>query len=156
MRTATVGNGAVPNERLRLARLRRTSPSGSGRPLSRQELADLVNQHLFPLGLHHTVLDGIYVGKLERGVHRWPQRAYRDAFRAVLGAASDAELGFYITRRQPPTTEATDTTTAQPAAVVPTMAERRALTIWLAAPTIASTSGLAGGRSGVWQEPADA
>jgi hypothetical protein len=32
-----------PNDRLRAARLRIASPSGSGRPMSRQELADEIN-----------------------------------------------------------------------------------------------------------------
>jgi len=117
-----------PNERLRQARLVLASPSGSGRPLSRQELADLVNEHLTGGGLRHTVLDATYIGKLERGKHRWAQRAYRDAFRAVLGVQRDADLGFYIRRRQPDPTDAIDTTDAAAVMVtglVPTMAERR-------------------------------
>ena len=89
-----------PNDRLRAARVQRLSPSGSGRPLSRQELADLVNRQLAAWGFRHAVLDGTYVGKLERGEHRWPQAAYRSAFRAVLGVSDDAVLGFFITRRQ--------------------------------------------------------
>jgi len=124
-----------PNERLRQARLVLVSPSGSGRPLSRQELADLVNEHLTSSGLRHTVLDATYIGKLERGKHRWPQRAYRDAFRAVLGVQRDADLGFYIRRRQPDTTDATDAAAVMVVSAVPTMAERRALTLWLAPST---------------------
>ena len=129
MTTDTVNS---PNERLRQARLVLVSPSGSGRPLSRQELADLVNEHLTSSGLRHTFLDATYIGKLERGKHRWPQRAYRDAFRVVLGVQRDADLGFYIRRRQPDTT---DTAAVMAAALVPTMAERRALTLWLAPST---------------------
>lgn len=91
--------GLPPNERLRTARLRRLSPSGSGRPMSRQDLADLVNAQLAAQGVKHAPLDAGYVGKLERGTHRWPQRAYRDAFREVLGAVSDADLGFYVRRQ---------------------------------------------------------
>jgi len=90
-----------PNERLRAARLRMASPAGAARPLSRAELADLINGHLTRCGITHAVLDGVYISKLERGVHRWPQRQYRDAFRAVLGAQHDAELGFYVNRRTP-------------------------------------------------------
>ncbi len=90
------------NDRLRQARTRRESPSGSGRRLSRRELADLVNAELAERGLRHGVVDDKYVGKLERGEHRWPQRAYREAFRAVLGACTDAELGFYVMRRESP------------------------------------------------------
>lgn len=87
------------NGLLRRARLRRVSPSGSGRPMSRQELADLVNTYLAKVDIRHTPLDGGYVGKLERGVIRWPQQAYREAFRTVFNTATDAELGFYIRRR---------------------------------------------------------
>ena len=43
-------------------------------------------------------IGGNYVSKLERGVITWPNRAYRDAFRAFFNAASDAELGFYPSR----------------------------------------------------------
>ena len=43
-------------------------------------------------------IGGNYVSKLERGVITWPNRAYRDAFRAFYKAESDAELGFYPSR----------------------------------------------------------
>lgn len=88
-----------PNEQLRAVRLARLSPTGSGRPMSRQDLAELVNAHLAERGVSHAPLDGGYVGKLERGIRRWPQQAYRDAFRTVLGAANDADLGFYVRRK---------------------------------------------------------
>jgi hypothetical protein len=125
-----------PNTRLRAARLGMQSPSGSGRPLSRQELAELVNVELAARRIRYAALDAGHVGKYERGEHRWPQRAYRDGLRAVLGAACDADLGFYIVRGPDPTpvpaTEpATAADTGQGQAVVPTMDERRALTIWL-------------------------
>ncbi|MDG4793630.1 hypothetical protein [Micromonospora sp. WMMD1082] len=64
--------------------------------MSRQELADAVNTWLAANRKNHrTVIDDTYVGKLERGEHRWPTGPYRDAFQAVLGAASPADLGFY-------------------------------------------------------------
>ncbi|MEU8075888.1 hypothetical protein AB0B31_10600 [Catellatospora citrea] len=72
--------------------------------MSRQELAEAVNEYL---GAQHGLrsgLDETYIGKLERGDHRWPNAKYREAFRQVLGAASDATLGFYIIRRQATTT----------------------------------------------------
>jgi hypothetical protein len=75
------------------------SPGGADRPMSRQELAELVNGYLFDAtGSVHN-LDANYVGKLERGDHRWPSALYRQAFRAVLKAATDADLGFYIPGR---------------------------------------------------------
>jgi len=52
----------------------------------------------------------------------------RWAHRAPDGQHSDAELGFYL-RHRPPGTPGKPSVTA---ALVPTMAERRALTIWLA------------------------
>jgi len=67
--------------------------------MSRQELAELVNTHLLKTAKLTTDLDGNYIGKLERGVHRWPSAGYRNAFRTVLNAATDADLGFYITGR---------------------------------------------------------
>jgi hypothetical protein len=67
--------------------------------MSRQELAEQINAHLLNTARLNADLDGNYIGKLERGVHRWPSVAYRQAFRTVLNAASDAELGFYITGR---------------------------------------------------------
>jgi hypothetical protein len=91
-----------PNHLLREARRRLPSPSGSGRPMSRQEEADAVNAYL--AGNHderyqrEATLDANHIGKLERGEHRWPNDMRREAFRYVLGVATDADLGFYITR----------------------------------------------------------
>src|SRR5262249_15816087 len=47
-----------------------------------------------------------YLGKLERGLIRWPQTRYRDALREVLGKATDAELGFYEAKADGPDTVA--------------------------------------------------
>jgi hypothetical protein len=87
-----------PNNLLRQARLRTPSPSGSGRAMSRQELADEANRYLFEKKNRHTTLTANYIGKLERGQFRWPDHEYREAFRSVLAAESDADLGFFITR----------------------------------------------------------
>lgn len=65
--------------------------------MSRKELAELVNQYIWDNHRQQTGLDDNYVGKLERGVVQWPRELYREALRAVLGAADDAALGF-----QPP------------------------------------------------------
>ncbi|ONI83531.1 hypothetical protein ALI22I_34130 [Saccharothrix sp. ALI-22-I] len=45
-------------------------------------------------------MDADYISKLERGVHTWPNRHYRRALCVVLGARSDADLGFYPARRK--------------------------------------------------------
>jgi hypothetical protein len=88
------------NTLLSQARRRLFSPSGSGRPMSRQELAEAVNAYLWRTYKIDERLDETDIGKLERGENRWPGAQRRDAFRAVLHAATDAELGFYIIRGQ--------------------------------------------------------
>ncbi|MFG1914555.1 transcriptional regulator [Micromonospora sp. NPDC048898] len=68
--------------------------------MSRQEVAEAVNNYLWVTYGIRTCLDGNHVGKLERGQYRWPQSETREAFRTVLNAAHDADLGFYINRRE--------------------------------------------------------
>jgi hypothetical protein len=87
-----------PNNRLRDARQRTPSPTGSGLPMSRQELADAINAYLAHHHGQETNLDATYIGKLERGEHRWPNKIYREAFRAVLNAPDNETLGFWIAR----------------------------------------------------------
>ncbi|MGH3713260.1 MAG: XRE family transcriptional regulator [Micromonosporaceae bacterium] len=67
--------------------------------MSRQELADEANKYLHDNKQRTAMLSANYVGKLERGQFRWPDRDYREAFREVLGASADRDLGFYIRRR---------------------------------------------------------
>jgi hypothetical protein len=64
--------------------------------MSRQELAEAVAAWLFEHAGREFCIDATYVGKLERGEHRWPTAHYRNALRAVLGRDTDAELGFFI------------------------------------------------------------
>ncbi|MGH3874963.1 MAG: XRE family transcriptional regulator [Pseudonocardiaceae bacterium] len=94
---------AEPNDLLRRARKRIESPYSSGDCLSRQELAELVNAWVYEHKDHRIIeLNANYIGHLERGKIRWPQDPdRRAAFRAVLGAATDAELGFRRPRRAP-------------------------------------------------------
>jgi hypothetical protein len=66
--------------------------------MSRQELADAANAYIARFDEGEATLDANHIGKLERGVHRWMNDLRREAFRHVLGAARDAELGFYIIR----------------------------------------------------------
>lgn len=84
--------GKPPNERLRRARESMVSPSGSGRPMSRRELADAASRHL------ERPMDEKYIGKLERGEHRWPSASHRSALRQALGASTDSELGLFVDR----------------------------------------------------------
>lgn len=93
---------AEPNHRLRRARQRVESPNATGEPLSRQELAELVNAWVYENSSPPRVIEmaANYVGQLERGTIRWPQDPLRRAgFRAVLGVTSDTELGFRRPRR---------------------------------------------------------
>src|SRR5690349_876222 len=93
----------TPNTQLNEARLRRASPMRVGQSMSRPELADAVNaalDRLYPgrdLGSHY--VDFRWIGKLERGEHRWSSDERRTALRHVLGATTDTELGLYSPRR---------------------------------------------------------
>lgn len=87
------------NGALRAARLSRPSPALDGEPMSRGELADAANAHLWQTTHTRYALDAHTIARYERGVVRWPSAAYRSALRAVLGVSSDAQLGFRPTRR---------------------------------------------------------
>jgi hypothetical protein len=90
--------GSVPNAKLSAARKSRRSPSGSGRALSRQELADACNAALSTAGLGRWGgMTAAYIGMLERGEIRWPNADYRRALTTVLQATA-TELGLYIDR----------------------------------------------------------
>ncbi|MCA2216293.1 XRE family transcriptional regulator [Jidongwangia harbinensis] len=88
-----------PNTKLIAARRRLQSPTGSGHPMSRQELAEAVNAWQWSRYQREDRLDETDVGKLERGETHWPGLTRREGFRAVLRATTDAELGFYRNRR---------------------------------------------------------
>ncbi len=92
-----------PNTLLSDARRSWPSPNRRGQHMSRAELADAVNSSLDRLypGRDMTAqyVDFRWVGKLERGEHRWPSVERRAALRDVLTAANDARLGLYSPRR---------------------------------------------------------
>lgn len=88
-----------PNVRLRQARLRTPSPTDPHRPMSQRELAEALTEHVFRTTTRVVPLDRHYVSRVERGVRRYPTADYRAAFRAVLGVATDAELGFIAAQR---------------------------------------------------------
>ncbi len=93
--------------------------------MSRQEVADAVNRYLARKGHNEADIDANYVGKLERGEHRWPRDSRREAFRAVLGGVSDAALGFYVVRGEPQ--EVADNALIEVERVEPAHGGRRAL-----------------------------
>jgi hypothetical protein len=97
-----------PNLLLQQARERLPSATDPGEHASRQELADLVNTWLYDNRERHGGLTQEYVGKLERGEVRWPNSDYREAFRTILGAERDRDLGFSRSRRAKPATTVTD------------------------------------------------
>lgn len=69
--------------------------------MSRGELAEAVNDHLWRATGKRCALDAHTIARYERGKVRWPSAYYRGGFKAVLGAESDADLGFHPTRRGP-------------------------------------------------------
>ncbi len=79
-----------PNDLLRAAR--------EAAVLTQGQLAELANMQVEEETGKPGAMDADYIGKLERGIHRWPNRHYRSALRHVLGRGSDAELGFFSTR----------------------------------------------------------
>jgi transcriptional regulator with XRE-family HTH domain len=48
---------------------------------------------------HDPALDAMWIGRLERGRIKWPNRDYRAGLREVYGAATDAELGLSGVRK---------------------------------------------------------
>jgi hypothetical protein len=94
-----MGDPVQPNTKLIDARMRIKSPTGSGNPMSRQELAEQVNAWQWRVYKKEDRLDETDVGRLERGETHWPGRTRREGYRAVLGAETDADLGFYRYRK---------------------------------------------------------
>ncbi|MGH3981013.1 MAG: helix-turn-helix domain-containing protein [Pseudonocardiaceae bacterium] len=81
-----------PNDLLRAAR--------ETAELTQGQLAELANAQVERATNKPGAMDADYIGKLERGVHRWPNQHYRRALRAVLGVATDAALGFHSRRNR--------------------------------------------------------
>lgn len=92
---------AVPNEKLRAAREALPSRTVLGEPMRRGELAEAVNAYLWEASnkRRRYNLDDHTIGRYERGEIHWPSEPYRRGLRAVLNVSTDAELGFWPTRR---------------------------------------------------------
>jgi transcriptional regulator with XRE-family HTH domain len=82
----------VPNAKL--SALRR----GQGWTL--EQVATRVADHVEMATGRRPAIDADHVSKLERGVHTWPNREYRAAFRAVFGVSTEGGLGFYSKKAQ--------------------------------------------------------
>lgn len=79
-----------PNDLLRAAR------DAAG--LTQSQLAERANAQVETISGRLGAMDADYVGKLERGIHRWPNKDYRQALREVLQATTERDLGFFSTR----------------------------------------------------------
>ncbi|MDT5034492.1 MAG: hypothetical protein QOC94_4663 [Actinoplanes sp.] len=78
-----------------MARNDRFARARAARGLTEGQLAELVADWVYSDTGKRTPIDADHVGRIERGLITWPGRDYRAGFRAVLGVASDAELGFH-------------------------------------------------------------
>lgn len=91
----------VPNRLLREAR--------QAHRLTQHQLAEAVGVAYWRLFDAEAAIDADHVSKFERGLITWPNARYREAFRTVLEADTDADLGFY-SRRSRVTVEAGELT----------------------------------------------
>ncbi|WP_428961624.1 hypothetical protein [Micromonospora fluostatini] len=64
--------------------------------MSRQEVAEAVNAWVWEHQGRRVYLGGAYIGKLERGEHRWPVAHVRAGLRGVFGVTNDASIGLYV------------------------------------------------------------
>ncbi|WP_428962248.1 hypothetical protein [Micromonospora fluostatini] len=64
--------------------------------MSRQEVAEAVNAWVWEHQGRRVYLGSAYIGKLERGEHRWPVAHVRAGLRAVFGVDDDASIGLYV------------------------------------------------------------
>lgn len=109
-----------PNDLLRRARLAMRSPTGSGRVMSRQEVAEAVNAWIWEHQRRRTYLDSRYIGKLERGESRWPVSHVRAGLRGVFGVDNDASIGLHVIYGSGRPAEATRTVPAPARETEPT------------------------------------
>lgn len=86
----------MPEAKHPLRAVRETTPSRRvpNKTMTRRELAEEAVAWLWEATGHRYALDANYVAKIERGAVKAPSDHYRAAFRAVLGVASDADIGF--------------------------------------------------------------
>ena len=80
----------APNQLLSAAR--------AAAKLTQEALATLANAQVERDTGKPGAMDADHISKLERGIHTWPGKDYRSALRMVLGARTDADLGFYSRR----------------------------------------------------------
>ncbi|WP_051407547.1 transcriptional regulator [Nocardia sp. CNY236] len=88
----------TPNLKLRQRREATPSPTMAKRSMTRAELAEAVNDHLWRTTGRRRELDAHTIARYERGAVRWPGKEYRQALCAVLNA-TETEPGFAAARR---------------------------------------------------------
>ncbi|WP_245746503.1 XRE family transcriptional regulator [Nocardia altamirensis] len=88
-----------PNVQLQQRREATPSRVTPGQPMGRAELAEAVNDYLWRKHGQRRELDAHTIARYERGIVRWPNELYREAFRTVLGV-TDTELGFVASRKR--------------------------------------------------------
>ncbi|MBV9139315.1 MAG: XRE family transcriptional regulator [Pseudonocardiales bacterium] len=108
-------NKPTSNHQFREARARTASLTHPKEGLSRQELAELVNDWVWKHHRTEVDFDRNYIGKIEQGVIRWPGTMCREALREILSVSADSELGFVNARarRQAVKLEEVDTAKRQ-------------------------------------------
>jgi transcriptional regulator with XRE-family HTH domain len=122
--------------------------------LTQESLAELANAQVEAATGKPGAMDADYVSKLERGVHRWPGKHYRQALRAVLRADTDRDLGFYSTRRRAVTGGGDLSETAQGGDDVKRQAFLRAVAASIAGMAIGDPIAEAVGRAATGGTPA--
>src|SRR5690625_3998188 len=89
--------------------------------MSRAELAEAVNDHLWRTTGKRHALDAHAIARYERGKVGWPSAPYRAGLKAVLGADCEIELEFQPTwRGRNRKTPASETATVGTAEHLPT------------------------------------
>jgi hypothetical protein len=87
------------NDLLRQRREAMPSRVRPGEPMTRVELAEAVNALVWETTGQRIALEAHAIARYERGQSHWPGQLYRDGLRAVLGVETNAEIGFYPTKR---------------------------------------------------------
>ena len=88
-----------PNQKFIAARQRLESKRDPGTTMTQEEFADECNRWLADTEDPDGPITGSTISKIEQGHTTWPRVWRRKAYRAITGAATDAELGFHDKRR---------------------------------------------------------
>lgn len=132
---------------------RRLTAARGALGLTQEGLAELANAQVETDTGKPGAMDADYVSKLERGVHTWPGKHYRRALRTVLGAHTDADLGFCSTRSKAATVVDDQFEVAQGSDDVKRQAFLRALAATVAGMAVGNPAAEALGRAATGDAP---